>query len=161
MPVPSGRKVTSIGASDSKLREILNYHLKYELDQLVHALLVASVPFPIITNAGIESWCIHARALDDFFQNKRIKKSDVAASDFTEAAYQARFVTNLRTGLRDKINQQIAHITRFRTKNDDEKIRTLEMWEATPLFLDEAVNFGMHLSTQYLDDWVWTRPAFP
>jgi hypothetical protein len=91
MPVPSGRKVTSIGASDSKLREILNYHLKYELDQLVHALLVASVPFPIITNAGIESWCIHARALDDFFQNKRIKKSDVAASDFTEAAYQARF----------------------------------------------------------------------
>jgi hypothetical protein len=89
-------------------------------------------------NALIEALCVHARSLIDFFSDKRSKKSDAIASDFTTG-----FVTGLdltKEGtldcLRTKLNKHIFHLTTDRTIVDSKKfdvgkdgLKLLEMLE--------------------------------
>ena len=52
--------------------ELLGHHLKYEIDMLVGTLLAMGHSSTIVLeNALKESFCIHARALLEFFSKSR------------------------------------------------------------------------------------------
>ena len=145
---------------DTMLEEILNEHLMYELNQLEDSLyIVRCCPIWFITNAAIESWCVHARSLDDFFRNIRSKSDDVTAEEVTSPTYTARFVTKIDRNLRIKINKQIAHITRGRTRESADRVTDRDMERATPLFLNEAEAFGKQIKPEYAPAWKWQRRA--
>src|SRR5262245_12852420 len=124
---------------DAKFEELLNEHLLHELNQLEDSLhIVRCCPLGFITNAAIESWCLHARALDDFFRNIRSRLDDVTAEELTSTPYTACFVNKIDRHLRIKINKQIAHFTRDRTRERADRVTFRDMEVATPMFLNEA-----------------------
>jgi hypothetical protein len=70
-------------------------------------------------NALTESFCIHARNLKMFVINDRgVNKSCVVARDFVE--FGRKVPPNL-TGAFQRINEQIAHLTRRRVVNPNDK----------------------------------------
>jgi hypothetical protein len=95
--------------------EIIQEHLPYEIDMLraTYQLLVAtSPPAEVIKNALIESFCVHARSLLDFFENRANKSDDYAAQNFT-SGFSVRINTSIDPlyTLRQKLNKQIFHLT--------------------------------------------------
>jgi hypothetical protein len=88
--------------------EFFTDHLPYEINMLrvSFALLSTGVMGPALTNVLIESFCVHARNLIEFFKNK--DSCDFDPRDFAIAAYQLekRF---LRDSILPKINNQISH----------------------------------------------------
>jgi hypothetical protein len=90
-------------------------HLRYEVQMLGETMTKLEVPdsFDQTTmNALIESFCIHARNLNEFLLEKRDRHGDlVKASSFTDDAYKPPRTSKSRTALFDKINQQISHLT--------------------------------------------------
>lgn len=100
--------------------EILVEHLPYEIWMLreTHARLQSPPTDCVVRNALIEAFCIHARQLLEFFDNKQGKH----AKDFTGANYAAAHLSGLTKYERDKLNTQIAHVTTKRTIDPAEKI---------------------------------------
>lgn len=100
--------------------EILGEHLPYELWMLreTYARLKSPPADDVLRNALIEAFCIHARQLLEFFDNKQGKH----AKDFTGGNYATAHLSGLTKPERDKLNTQIAHVTANRTINPAEKI---------------------------------------
>jgi hypothetical protein len=92
--------------------EIVKKHVPYEIEMLreTYRLLGTTPPTDrVIKNALIESFCIHARSLLDFFGNRRSNKSDdYIAADFTDN-FETRI--NIPAALRTKLNKEIFHLT--------------------------------------------------
>jgi hypothetical protein len=91
--------------------DILKKHLPYEIDMLrqtYRKLKQGPLPEWAVNNALIESFCIHARSLSDFFGNCRSKPDDFIAADFTNTP-ATRF--NIPAALRTKLNKEIFHLT--------------------------------------------------
>jgi hypothetical protein len=78
-------------------------------------LLETGTEKPVINNALIEAFCIHARNLDEFFACKK----GVTACNFTTNAYKPEGLANDHVR---KLNHQIAHIDQKRTTNVSDKI---------------------------------------
>jgi hypothetical protein len=77
----------------------------------------------VCRNAFIESFCIHARNLIEFYRGK----GEVNAGHFTaDGIYKPKFVAAnsraLGNSLYDKLNQQVAHMTKDRTTDPKKKI---------------------------------------
>lgn len=93
-------------------------HLHYEIQMLrgTMALLASgAIGTSILSNALIESFTIHARALMDFLYPKQSKESDVLAEDFfddanTWVATRPDEPPAFGTA-RGRVNKEIAHIT--------------------------------------------------
>jgi len=89
------------------------HHVRYEWNMLARTWdRLESKHDPVITNALIESFCIHARNLIEFYRNK---KGYLNAKDFAGGTYKAKFVAptsgEIGTKLHAKLNQQVAHLT--------------------------------------------------
>jgi hypothetical protein len=99
---------------------ILGEHLPYELWMLRETYVKLNSPPAdvVLRNALIESFCIHARQLLEFFDNKQGKH----AKDFTGGNYAAAHLSGLTKSERDKLNTQVAHVTAMRTIDSAEKI---------------------------------------
>jgi hypothetical protein len=108
--------------------EIIEIHVPYEINMLLATFVFLRVletsEFPqrdqhqrVIYNALIESFCVHARTLIDFFKSKHGMKTKEFA-----ARYTPKFVDKIDEELTKKLNQQIAHLTYKRTDDPNEKI---------------------------------------
>jgi hypothetical protein len=92
-------------------------------------------PNAVVANALIESFCVHARLLLEFFDSRRSSWADqIKAKEFTGGAYAAAHVPLLPDLLRKKINSQIAHLSEHRTDRIIQKINAVDR-----AFLYEAI----------------------
>jgi hypothetical protein len=109
---------------DQILLDIIEEHLSYEIDMLRGLYrLFGKVDQAwnehekkVQYYAQINSFCLHARSLLDFFADKRRDQTDAIASDFT-SGYTPTFDQTKEPlkSLRTKLNKQIFHLTRDRT----------------------------------------------
>jgi len=117
---------------DQILLDIINEHLPYEMDMLrvTYTKLAAIAQSPTAATpenracrfALIESFCVHARSLVDFFLATSANPNDVLATEFTTGFRSSLDPANapLRD-IRTKLNKQIFHLTKDRTLIDAAK----------------------------------------
>jgi hypothetical protein len=130
---------------DPKLRQIiLADALPYELNMLEQTFLHLQTAEPgWLSNALIESFCLHARQLIDFFQNKQ----SVKAEQFTaNGIYGAREASAIPKSLKIKLNTQIAHLTEKRTDVAAEKIGGRERDLLLRCLVSETHRFAAELT---------------
>jgi hypothetical protein len=99
----------------------------------------------VLANAMIESFCIHARILIDFFNGRR----GVKAEEVTRKTYKPFSSGQVRHELIFKLNNQIAHITRKRTFVASEKIGPADRKELFDAIVSELQIFMTHLKPEY------------
>jgi DNA-directed RNA polymerase specialized sigma54-like protein len=104
--------------------QILREHLPYEIKMLryTHDRLQAEVKDRESNNVLIESFCLHARNLIDFFRGQRNTKEYACARDFTTKSYRPIDKEIHRQTVYKKLNDQIAHLTYRRAEDPAEKI---------------------------------------
>jgi hypothetical protein len=133
-------------------QELIGEHLDYEIKMLHEtrkALMGEPVPTGIIANALMESFAIHARNLNEFFfENSRLKASDFAIGDYKKPENP-----HDRKLLFDKINKQIAHLTKDRTSKPDEKIGTADRDEMYSWIFAFLEHFGKHVRPELRSFW--------
>jgi len=92
--------------------------LHYEIRMLnnILPLMRLSVGDRTIKNACLESFLMHARNLIDFLEDKRNGADDITCADFLNQTGQKIPAINvpLSSGLKNKINKHLSHITRKR-----------------------------------------------
>ena len=133
-------------------QELIGEHLDYEIKMLHEtrkALRGEPVPTGIIANALMESFCIHARNLNEFFFENPRWPDILKASDFATSEYNKPENPHDRRLLFDKINKQISHLTKDRTSKPHEKIGTADR---------EEMYGWVHAFLVFFDDYV--RPEF-
>jgi hypothetical protein len=121
----------------------------YELNMLIrtHGLLIATGLERTVANALIESFCIHARNLDEFFQSSGGRRPDtLKASSFTTNYVPLR---SLPKALKTRINQQITHLSSGRTHNPHELVNQTDRHQMFIMLVSEAVHFGEHLKPEF------------
>lgn len=97
-------------------------HYVYEVNMLrwTHAML-AGTPEGFNANALIESFCVHARALMDFYKCTP-QQDDVTALDFISSGqFNASATSQVPSDVRIRVNKQIAHLTASR-ENPPQKV---------------------------------------
>ena len=94
----------------------------------------------MIANALIESFCIHARQLIDFFENRQ----GVRAREYVGGTYAARHTCSLPRELRKKLDEQVAHISKNRF--DAAKIDGSDREHFHRVILQEASHFAAMLA---------------
>lgn len=139
----------------SREEELIGEHLDYEIKMLHEtrkALRGEPVPTGIIANALMESFCIHARNLNEFFLES-IRDDTLKASTFATPDYRRPENPADRQALFKKINKQISHLTTDRTSVVDEKIGTAdrdEMYSWVFAFLE---HFAKHVRPELRSSW--------
>jgi hypothetical protein len=117
---------------DRILTDIISEYLPYEIDmlRLTYKELEArraqveqeSVLQQTLRLALIESFCVHARSLINFFYDKRVKPTDTIATDFANGFKTGLDVqTEPLKSIIHGFNKQIFHLTRDRTVEQAEK----------------------------------------
>jgi len=99
----------------------------------------------IIKNALIESFCIHARNLFEFFSEE--------APQYTQNYRPFSHITeSKRKGIIKKLNVHVAHV-RFqgRATNDADKINDRDRAEMLNILSDEIKEFRTHVRPEYRD----------
>ena len=125
-------------------------HVPYEIAMMraTHDALSQGVPPGICSNAYIESFAIHARALINFLNGKDGSRAqDFAENYFPFASGQ------IRQGLIEKLNQQIPHITEKRFNTPEEKLNGADIDELRVRIDDELRRFLAHLTPHYREIW--------
>ena len=94
-------------------------HVRYEYEMLVKTAqcLYSKPPDPVIMNALIESYAIHARNIIDFLFPDKPRPDDITASRFLPG-----WNKNLPSFLKDirrEINKRVSHLTEVRIKEGD------------------------------------------
>ena len=122
--------------------EILEHHYAYELDMLEETYSLGREA-QITLNAYIESFCIHARNLIEFFRDD--------GRQYVETSYTPFAATKSRIDkLNRMLNNQIAHLDiKKRTVDDDEKISANIRYELLELLGKESGEFRKHLKPEY------------
>lgn len=120
----------------------------YEIRQLVWMARVASgnstdVPGFAIKNACLESFLIHARALDDFWGEKTKYKDDLLATDFGDSA-SAHLVDG---ETRERIDKDLCHVTTESAKRSQEGDKTWDLRCFKDL-LKACLRFAEHARSQ-------------
>lgn len=131
--------------------ELFDEHLPYEIDMLfaTHHLLSVGVEDPVVRNALIESFCIHARALINFFEGK----GGASALSFANDNYVPFLKGRVRESLKRMLSQQIAHLTYERTSLENKKIGPEEREELITGIQAELRHFQMHLKAPFNIRW--------
>jgi hypothetical protein len=122
--------------------EILEHHYMYELDMLTDIYRLTRET-QIKQNAYIESFCIHARNLIEFFRK--------AGRQYVETSYTPFAETKSRIDkLNPILNHQVAHLNiKNRTIDDAEKISPETRYELLQILGKESVEFRKHLKPEY------------
>ena len=136
-----------MAADKISLVELFERHVLYEVWMLVETYnrLEAGVADRVVGNALIESFCIHARALVDFFNDRKGAK----ASSFAEPTYVSFAKGDIPDALKSKLSTQIAHLTLTRTSNPAKKIDRAARQELFLKIATELNNFLQHLKPEY------------
>ena len=124
--------------------ESREYHLNYEIWMLEEANKKHHDSDQVINNALIESFCVHARNLIEFFAEE--------AQRYTTRSYRpfCHISSNRRASIRRKINVQISHVKdQGRTTNDADKITAFDRAEIVNILSREIKEFKVHLLPQY------------
>jgi hypothetical protein len=119
--------------ADDILTQIIDEHLPYEIDMLRNTWrqlerLAKNEPTETAEQtvhrfALIESFCVHARSLCDFFECKpKQKKDDAIATDFTAYKPSLDQTKEPLRSLRTKLNKQVFHLTTNRTMVEVQRI---------------------------------------
>ena len=126
--------------------ELLHHHLKYEMDMLNATYSrIGKVSDPVIANAVIESFGLHARALMEFFEKKRGARFYAGDSykPFDGSGKSRREI------LVKKLNNQIAHLLDGRTAKLAEKIGPDDQRDLHALITAEYAKFMGCLKPEY------------
>ena len=136
----------------ANLEELLRVHVRYELNMLFGTVerLTKPIEDEVLSNALIESFCLHARALLDFFKNKHLP-----ASEFTTAAYKpfSDGELGISRALVEKLNTQIAHLTKKRVSDAKQKIGPDEWLQLSKGLTKALRHFEAHLRSPYRETW--------
>jgi hypothetical protein len=107
--------------TDALADQCIGRHLPYEIKMMreLYAELPTGKYTRLIHNSNVQSFCIHARNLIEFFKNK--PPCDFDPRLFTDKTYQpnGNFIDSK---LEAKINQQVTHLTADRTTNADDQL---------------------------------------
>jgi hypothetical protein len=140
--------------------EIVEHHIPYEVQMLRAMFCYLSTPvtrFMVqqwVVNGFIETFCVHARNLIDFFRETTDSRTGYAAAKhFTDATYKPFKPSRDEGVLIGKLNDQIAHVTYRRTTRDAAKIGDNERVLLLRLIEEELARFGGHLDQQYKSLW--------
>lgn len=102
--------------------------------------------------ALVESFCIHARNLNEFFLENG-QGDTLKASEFTNDEYQPPDNTEGRRLLFQKINKHVSHLTRERTTDPRNLIGVKERERMFALLSADLQNFDRHLRSELLPAW--------
>jgi hypothetical protein len=143
--------------------QLFTEHLHYEIDMFFYTLERLRTSSNEMTagdrNAFLESFCIHARSLIDFFSSKKTESSgEAAAIQFADASYQPFPLDPIPGPLYGTLNEQIAHLTYGRTDVPSKKLGRIELEELARRIEAEIANFQQRLQPQYASEW---RISFP
>lgn len=133
------------------LRDLFERHVLYEVLMLVgtRECIHAGEADTIKHNALIESFCIHARLLIEFFNNPTAD----GPSSFAEPTYVAFEGGQLTGPLFRKINAQIAHFSLKRTVDPSKAMDRATLEQIYVRLADEIANFERHLKPEYRRLW--------
>lgn len=128
--------------------DILGEHLPYELWMLrqTYEKLGSPPADKVLCNALIESFCIHARLLLEFFGNKQGRH----AEDYTGGSYRAVHLLSLTKAEKDKLNTQIAHMSGQRTADASKKIDRALRAKLITALEREANEFEQQLASHFI-----------
>jgi hypothetical protein len=122
--------------------------------QTTYRLLQESWYSGWVGNALIESFCIHARALIEFFDSNTSESDEqVCARHFTDGSYSPYANGKIGGTLRGKLHAQFAHLSYQRTEDDSDKVGVKERGELLQLLNKEIENFASHLRVPYKEHW--------
>lgn len=139
--------------------EAFDHQLVYEVDMLRHTYNFLGKPIPSreLANAIIESFCVHARNLIDFFSEPSDAlsgplKGHVAARHFCDG-YTPWTEGGPGNDLKARLNNQISHLTYHRTTNDEKKIGRKERLALIRIIERELKIFKKYLKEPYATKW--------
>jgi hypothetical protein len=143
--------VTQLNDLDlDKMKEQLRY-MFYEFWMLAetHKRLLAGSGDAVLENALIESFCTHARNLNEFFLEVGLGDT-LKASDFTLGDYKWPSDSDKRKVLITKINKQIPHLNDQRALGlvAQEKIGEQDRTAVYELLVADFKNFTHHLKPE-------------
>ena len=137
----------------AKFEELLHVHVRYELDMLFGTFhqLASPVANAVVGNALIESFCLHARQLLDFFGNAQ----GLHATEFTDSGYTplANDVLGIGSATTKKLNTQIAHLTKERVSDGSEKIGPEDRARLRAAVETALRHFEGHLRSPFRGRW--------
>jgi hypothetical protein len=143
-------------------------HVGYELDMLIYTfdkLLLVEQLVPRTFQAGqvnalIETFCLHARKLNEFFQSSG-RDDTLKAATFADSRFRQRPNDKERKDLIIKINKQISHLTEHRTSVAAEKIGSADRAKLYSILIAEADNFTRHLQPHLSHAWKYVPGTAP
>jgi hypothetical protein len=148
--------------SPEGLMEAFEHHVVYEVNMLRHTFSFLSVRAwsQELANAIIESFCVHARNLIDFFSEKSETPGQsngyVGAKHFCNG-YQPWTKGAPGNDLIGALNRQISHVTFDRTSKSEEKIGPEQRLELVRLIERELEMFREHLRSPYTEKWPFAK----
>jgi hypothetical protein len=136
----------------TSLDEFFKEHLPYEIGMMrdsIHALAIRDGLGEFEKNAFIETFCLHARNLIEFFKQK--DPCDFDPRDFTHGfELNKRFIGDRAL---PKINRQVSHLTKGRTKDTARKITGDELTKMHQAIEAEIKRFAQHLKPEWREKW--------
>jgi hypothetical protein len=149
-----------LNKSAEGLQEVLNHHIPYEVRMMRQTFaMLADGPAclwvnQVVINALIESFCLHARSLIEFFAGETTPADNTsAAKHFAKNGYQPCAVHGPSRELMGKLNGQIAHPSYSRTSTDDEKVSAKDRTVLMEFIEDELVRFSNDMKETYKQHW--------
>ncbi len=144
------RSTENVFTTPGDLEECLQEYFQYEVWMLLKSFqrLCTISMDRIATNAYVESFCLHARSLDDFFtKSSRSYPTDILAKDFGPQHFSP-----MKIEAREKINHQIVHLTSGKTKVDAYKL-SIEIPKALGTLITNSNEFIKCLPPQWKYIW--------
>jgi hypothetical protein len=138
----------SVAAS---LKEIVEYHLHYEVAMLfaTYNKLADGVEDGKIANALIESFCIHARALNDFL----LSRSYGVHADRVTTGYKPFARGGISKRDIKKINEQIAHLGKHRTRDPKKQVNRHTRTRMVKALGEELLVLQRHWKRRFVTPW--------
>ena len=128
--------------------ELMRVHVPYEIRKLEETAMVLTTPGllqPIMVDAFIEAFAIHARNLIEFFDGT----GAVAATEFTDTTYEPFRGGRIPEDVAKKLHTQVAHITRARTNDASKKLNSLAVAKLLFALQAEVTEFVRHLQPKH------------
>lgn len=128
-------------SDDDKIKALAD--IRYEFEQLAILFLLAPFPLGVLGNARLEALLVHVRLLLSFFKDSTRKRGlkDVLAADY---GFKAKGFPFDNQKFRDRLNQDLAHLSYERTRRLDKRWRPAEfvpvMLVRCKAFADMVVN---------------------
>ena len=131
-------------------------HVMYEIKMLQMTYGFLEVPWYSgwVGNALIESFCVHARALIEFFAKTKSQTDEqVCACHFTDNSYRSFENGKVSGPLWGKLQAQIAHLSYQRTKDNEDKVSPEDRKALLKLLNKEIDHFAAHLKSPFKERW--------